>query len=560
MNGTPVRRGQTWHTPATVSVRPVPTPLPPSVPELAREVALPHTPRLLRVRSRVFLTTLGAFLLLALPLALLASLLLRGGLHRTFADRALRESQLVATLPPVTAALGGQPAARRQLNGLINRYRLVLGADYIVVTDRAGIRLTHPTPAEVGRHMVGGDFGAFLRGQSVTETVQGTLGPSVRAKVPVFSSDGRVLGLASVGFLLPRVGDVFWSVVRAGLPWYLAALGLALLLSNIIARRVRAELLDLEPEQVAGGLLHYRTVLNTLEDGVLVVRAGQIHVMNPQARALLGAAERRLPVPLADLLPALLASPGGRSQTLQLGRRPVLVGVQLAEDGAEVITLRDLARVQALADELTQSRRYAELLRAQTHEFTNRLHTLAGLLHLGETEEALRLIHAQSARHTAQADAVRRLGHVRLAALLLGKFDRAAELGVTLSLDPLSALPEHLAPGVAEVLELATGNLVENACEAASGTPDAQVHVLVAQDPEGVVLEVRDSGPGVAPELARTLTGRGVSTKGRGRGVGLALVQQRAAALGGTLVHDRVTDAAGRWWTRFTLDLPGGAP
>ncbi|MFD1731432.1 Spo0B domain-containing protein [Deinococcus malanensis] len=55
-----------------------------------------------------------------------------------------------------------------------------------------------------------------------------------------------------------------------------------------------------------------------------------------------------------------------------------------AEDGAQVITLRDLARVQALADELTQSRRYAELLRAQTHEFTNRLHTLAGLLHLGK--------------------------------------------------------------------------------------------------------------------------------------------------------------------------------
>ncbi|MFC4427931.1 ATP-binding protein [Deinococcus navajonensis] len=543
-----------------MALRPAPASLPPSVPVLAREVALPYTPRLLRVRNRVFLTTLGAFLLLALPLALLASLLLRGGLHRTFADRALRESQLVATLPPVTAALGGQPGARRRLNALVNRYRVVLGADYIVVTDRAGIRLTHPAPSQLGKHMVGGDFQAFLRGQSITETVQGTLGPSVRAKVPVLAADGQVLGLASVGFLLPRVGDVFWSVVRAGLPWYLAALGLALLMSGVIARRVRAELLDLEPEQVAGGLLHYRTVLNTLEEGVLVVRAGLIYVMNPQARALLGAADRRLPVALADLLPDLPEGLDSQPQTLQVGRRPVLVGVQLAGDGARVITLRDLARVQALADELTQSRRYAELLRAQTHEFTNRLHTLAGLLHLGETEEALGLIHAQSARHTAQADAVRRLGHVRLAALLLGKFDRAAELGVTLTLDPLSALPSSLPPGVAEVLELAAGNLVENACEAASGTPDAQVHVLVAQDPEGLVLEVRDSGPGVPPGLARTLTGRGVSSKGEGRGVGLALVQQRAAALGGTLTHDRVTDSAGRGWTRFTVDLPGERP
>ncbi|ACO47068.1 ATP-binding protein [Deinococcus deserti] len=528
-----------------------------SVPELAREVALPYTPRLLRVQARVFLITLGAFLLLALPLALLASLVLRGGLHQTFADRALRESQLMATLPPVRAALSGDTASREQLNALVNRYRLVLGADYIVITDRLTNRLTHPNPDQIGQRMVGGDFQAFLRGRSLTETVEGTLGPSVRAKVPVLGEGDRVLGLASVGFLLPRVEDVFWNVVRAALPWYLAALGLALLLANLLARRVRATLLDLEPEQVAGGLLHFRTVLNTLQDGVLVVRGGQIYVMNPQARAMLGASNR-LPVPLRDLLPDLPAQEDHAPHTLDVRGQPVLVDVHTAEDGAQVVTLRDLARVQALADELTQSRRYAELLRAQTHEFTNRLHMLAGLLHLGETQEALQLIHAQAARHTAHAEAVRRLGHVRLAALLLGKFDRAAELGVELTIDPLSDLPDTLAPGVLDTLELAAGNLIENACEAASGLPDAQVRVLIAADPEGLVLEVRDTGSGVPPAFLTSLTHRGVSSKGNGRGVGLALVQARATALGGTLTHDRLADPTGRQWTRFTLDLPTG--
>ncbi|ABF44658.1 signal transduction histidine kinase regulating citrate/malate metabolism [Deinococcus geothermalis DSM 11300] len=532
-----------------------------SVSNLAREVALPHTPRLLRVQSRLFLSIAAAFLLLALPLALLATVTLRGTIHRTYAERALRESRLIATLPPVRAALEGDRQARAGLNGLINGYRALLGADYVVVTDRSTRRLTHPNPARLGERMVGGDFQSFLVGRSVTETVEGTLGRSVRAKVPVLAGDGRVLGLASVGFLLPRLGEVFQAVVRVALPWYAGALVLALLLASLLARRVRREMLDLEPEQIAGGLLHYRTVLNALEEGVLVVQGGQVHVMNPQARALLGVGKdtaETLPVPLSRLLPTtLLEDPSPESPIpVTVRDRPLLVSVRPAPDGAQVVTLRDLARMRALADELTQARRYADLLRAQTHEFTNRLHTLAGLLQLGETREALNLIYAQSNRHAAHAEAVRALRHVRLVALVLGKYERAAELGLTLTLDPLSTLPDALPPGVLDLIELSVGNLLENAFEALHGQPSGQVHLLIAYDPEGLVVEVRDNGPGVPAPLAATLTQRGVSSKGPGRGVGLALVQRRADDLGATLTHDRRADATGQHWTRFTLEVP----
>ncbi|UBV42733.1 sensor histidine kinase [Deinococcus taeanensis] len=527
----------------------------PRAPALAREVALPHTPRLLRVQSRLFLTTLGAFVLLGLPVAGLVSQGVYGGIHRSFAERSLRESRLVASLPPVVAALEGDTGQRMNLSPLLNRYREQLGADYVVITDRSARRLTHPNPARIGERMQGGDFTAFLRGRSVTETVEGTLGRSVRSKVPVLDGRGRVLGLASVGFLLPRLRDVFRDVLRAALPWYLGSLLLALTLALLVARRARDEMLGLEPEQIAGGLRQYRAVLNTLEEGVLVARAGQVFVMNPQARALLGTPAEALPLPWPADLP--LPRPEQGTLTAELRGRPVLLAAQDAGEGALVVTLRDLARVRALADELTQSQRYAELLRAQTHEFTNRLHTLAGLLHLGETAEALRLIHAQAERHTEHAGAVRNLRHVRLSALLLGKFDRAAELGVTLTLDPLSALASELPPGALDLLELAAGNLIENALEAVISAPgERQVRVLIAADPEGLVLEVRDTGAGVPPDLAVTLTTRGVSSKGPGRGVGLALVADRAQALGAHLTHDRVTDPAGLSWTRFTLDLP----
>ena len=529
---------------------------------LAREVALPHTPQHLRVRSRLFLVILGTFLALALPLALLESWLLLGGLHRTFAERALRESRLMASLPPVVVALEGRGDAG-ELPALVERYRTLLGADYIVITDRQTRRLSHPNPERLGQKMVGGDFQSFLRGQSVTETVEGTLGRSVRAKVPVLSSGGQVLGLASVGFLLPRVRDVFWGVIRTSLPWYLAVLALALLLASWLARRVRREMLGLEPEQIAGGFLHYRAVLRALDEGVLVLRGEELHMVNPQARALLGTGPQALPLPLPEPLRPLARVAAGSgsptTHTVTVAGRPLLAGVVEAGDGSRVVTLRDLAQVRALADELTQSRRYAELLRAQTHEFSNRLHTLAGLLHLGEVAEALRLIDAQAARGAAHGAAVSRLRSLRLAALVLGKYERAAELGVTLTLDPLCDLPPDLPPEVLDLLELAVGNLVENACEAAQGSSGGalgpEVRLLLAADPEGLVLEVRDSGPGIPPALRGRELERGVSSKGPGRGVGLALVQGRARALGATLRWARVSDGA-REWTCFTLELP----
>lgn len=524
--------------------------LPAQVPVLIREVALPHTPRWFRLKTRVFLFILGAFLVLGFLLATIASLTIQGGIQRSFSERALRESTLVAALPEVRAALSDDNAQQTNLNSVIEPYRLFLGADYVVVTDKATRRLTHPTPGQIGKQMVGGDFSSFLQGKSIIETVDGTLGRSVRGKVPVKRGDGQIIGLASVGFLLPRLQDVFWQVVHTAFPWYLGSLALSLLLADALSRRVQREMLNLEPEQIASGLLHYRTMLNTLDEGVLVARNGEVHVLNPQARNLLSLPSDELPMPLPAALHDLKSEP----TPLEIAGRPLLGQVRATEDGSQVYTLRDLAQVKALAEELTQSKRYADLLRAQTHEFTNRLHTIAGLLHLNESGRALELIYSQAARQSEHLEASTKLRHLNLVALLLGKYERAGELGVHLQLDPHSSLPPQLPKPVLDLLELALGNLVENACEASSGTPKAEVRVLLGTDPEGVVLEVRDNGPGIPQTL--NIMERGVSSKGEGRGMGLSLVQSRAQMLQATLTHDRVRDGDGRQWTRFTLDIP----
>ncbi len=537
---------------------------------LAAEVVTPRTSRL-KVQARFFLSITAFFLLLAVPLALLGSAALRVSIYRDYAERSLRESKLLASDPALVAAYALQQPSR-VIEPLAERLRGLLGADYVTVTDRQARRLAHPDPALIGKLMVGGDLQSFRLGKTVTETVQGTLGMSVRAKVPVYR-DGQVVGLVSVGFLLPRLRQLFWEVVRGSVVWYLLTLLLALLGAHVLALRVRRDMLGLEPEQIASVAAQYRTVLHALEEGVMVLRGEQVQLLSPQAAALLGAHGRPLPLPLGDLLPepateALLhlrATPGAPPLALTLHGRPLLLSVSAVPEAdgpprpdterAWIVTFSDRERMHALTGELSQARQYAQLLRAQTHEFSNRLHTLAGLLHLGETGAALESIYASTAASAEVLAAVLPLRNVQLAGLVIGKAERARELHLALTLDPLSALPPGLPPDVLTAAALAVGNLVENAFEALTARREGgEVALLIAADPDGLQVEVRDNGPGVPPDLADRLLSRGVSSKGEGRGLGLALVNEAALALGGTLDHHR--DLYHALPTRFTFTLP----
>ena len=78
------------------------------------------------------------------------------------------------------------------------------------------------------------------------------------------------------------------------------------------------------------------------------------------------------------------------------------------------------------------------------------------------------------------------------------------------------------------------GNLVDNALDAVER--GGWVEVEVRTDPDDVIVSVRDSGPGVAPELADEVFRRGYTTKAAAeghRGLGLALTRLVCSRRGG---------------------------
>jgi C4-dicarboxylate-specific signal transduction histidine kinase len=100
------------------------------------------------------------------------------------------------------------------------------------------------------------------------------------------------------------------------------------------------------------------------------------------------------------------------------------------------------------------------------------------------------------------------------------------------------------------------GNLVENALDALAGSVGDWIEVAIRHEAGAVAVVVRDSGPGVAPDIAAEVFAHGFTTKAAGygsRGLGLALTRQACTRRGGSV---DVRNAVG---AEFTARLPIGA-
>ena len=517
--------------------------------------ALPFTRQLLLLQLAVLVAVV------ALGFAVVAWRL-EAGLEQQFEQRALAVARSVAAQPRLADEVLAQDSADVQARALA--VQRSTGALFVVVTDDQGVRLAHPDPARIGER-VSTSPDAALRGREVATVERGTLGLSARGKVPLRDDMGRVVGEVSVGFDANGIS----TALRRLLESTAAFLGVALLLgvagSLLLIRLLRRRTFGLEPADLAELVREREAVLYGVSAAVVAVDdRGVVSAANAEASRLLG-----VPVvpgrPLADLdlpepLARALADRSGTPTVTVAGDRVLVVTRREVErDGrplGSVVTVLDRTEVERLTDELGAVRLMTQALRAQRHEFVNRLHTVHGLLHTGDADDAAEYVSALlDAPAIAMADNSEAIASSTVRAYLGGQAARAAELGVQLLISDGSWVPHRLAAPVEVVTVL--GNLVGNAVEAAhdSAVRPATVEVDLLADGDDLVVSVANTGDGLPQErLASIFTG-GVSTRGEGRGLGLAIARGTAESLGGwvEVTHPGGEDAM----TVFVSRLPG---
>nr|WP_255826888.1 sensor histidine kinase [Amycolatopsis sp. GM8] len=495
----------------------------------------------MRFSRQILILQIGlVVLLLAVGLALV-SWLLWGTLRDQYGERALGIAHTVAVDPAVVA----NATARQQggeLEELVQAVTRRTGALFVVITDDNSIRLAHPDVTQIGKR-VSTDASEALAGNDVVSAVQqGTLGVSVRSKTPIFAVDGRVVGEVSVGY---EIGDATGDLVRLTLTSALfaaGALALGVAASALLSWRLNRLTHGLEPHELTELLYEREAVLHGIGEGMLAVdAAGRVSVRNAEAERLLG---KPLPVgaPVSDLdlSPRLGKAVAERQPVDNLlavaGNRVLVVNSRTVHrddrDLGSVLTFRDRTDLDALTRELSAVRSLSDGLRAQRHEFSNRLHTLSGLLQLGHNGEAVEYLQALTDTSVSPDGLGDTVTDPYLRALVSAKIEQAKEKGVTLGLADDSWVPASVTDPIA--VNTVVGNLLDNAVHAARMGTRSTVEIALLRNGSTLHVSVVDSGAGVASEVRETLFDEGVSTKiAPGHGLGLALARQAARARGG---------------------------
>lgn len=425
--------------------------------------------------------------------------------------------------------------------------RSVSGSASVVVADADGTVLASADPAQLGTRFPMGSS-TVLEGRAWVGEREVGGAPAAVAMVPVLTGPSReAAGFVAVTRQHPSVLDG----LAAAAPNLLTYLGLASVLgiggSLLVARRVKRQTLGLEPAEITGLVEHRDAMLHGIREGVVGLDLrGRVTLISDEAIRLLHIPGDALGRTLDDLgvgeemRDALLSGEVERDRAVASAGRVVVVNrLPIASRGrpiGSVTTLRDRTELLELRRELDLTRHVTDTLRAQAHEFSNRLHTIAGLIELGEADEAVRFVHRISSSRSELTGAVTEaVRDPSVAALLIAKVSQATELGVELRIADDSELPVldgALSADVATVV----GNLVDNAMDAVAGSGQPWVEVALGLVDGEVEVVVRDSGPGVPAGMEREVFRRGVSTKTAGsreRGIGLSVVHLACARRGG---------------------------
>jgi two-component system CitB family sensor kinase len=445
---------------------------------------------------------------------------------------------------------GNENISTELLNDEIEKARLKTAVEFIVVMDMNGIRYSHPVKNKIGEKFIGGDEQRVLNtGEEYISTASGSLGVSVRAFTPIYDDNNKQIGAVAVGMLYNKFDNEVYSKMYKFMP--IIIIGLILGASGAIALsyNIKKAIFGLEPEEIALILKQKETVIENIKEGIIALdKNGYITLFNGEASRILGIKENDIGRPITDFtyesMVQVVLNSGRPLKNIEIKARPglnimckysIIRGFKNQILGL-VVTFEDLTEVRKMAEELTGIKKMAWSLRAQNHEFMNKLHTISGLVQLEEYEEAVKFINViATSKKNITTIITDKIKDVAIAALILSKYSKCEEARINLTIDEnskITKLPEYM--NSQEIVSV-VGNLIENSIDAVKNDGTGEIYVKIYEEVNQLKIVIKDNGLGIPENIKDSIYQMGITSKDGSRGFGMYIVKKIIDEAKGTI-------------------------
>ena len=423
--------------------------------------------------------------------------------------------------------------------------------DVISVVNKDGIRIYHSNHSLIGTKYDGNmpDFISNTDGYyAVNES--GPSGNQRRAYAAVYNENGEYVGVVMAIMLMKNIKTETGQMLFIFLLITVVAILIELIIAGKLSGKVKRSLMGYEPDVFTAMYKMRDNILETLAEGILAFDTnGVIQFANESAiRMLFDHPMNNLVGQSVDIIGDDILSRniknGNKERNINLAKADIILDcVPIKEDGITVGTvaiLHNRAEYTKLMEELSGTRYLVDSMRANNHDFTNKLHVILGLIQMEMYEDASSYIQNITMVQRENISKVMNAVSVpAVAALLIGKIARASELNVNFVLREGCYYSESDMNLPSEMLITVIGNLLDNAFDAMNDSADFKKHKElmfgIYSKPGAVLITVDDTGSGIKNEDMERIFENGFSTKGDGRGTGLHQVKSMVENFGGKI-------------------------
>lgn len=384
-----------------------------------------------------------------------------------------------------------------------------------------------------------------------TTTDNGPSGTQRRAYAAIYDEEGNYVGFVIAIMLMKNIKNETIQIILTFILITIIAILIELFISAELSDKIKKSLLGYEPDVFTSMFRMRDNILESLDEGIVAVdKVGRVQFINKSAVEILTTDGKedsfigKYVSNLSNTIPALnplCASEISRSVSSAYDN--ILIDtIPIKENDSVTGTvgiLHDRKEYTKLMEDLTGTRYLVDSMRANNHDFTNKLHVILGLIQMEMYDEATSYIqNITMVQRETISKVMNCINEPAIAALLIGKIARASELNVKFVLREGCYYSSADISLPSEILVTVIGNLIENAFESMNDMNyDGQKELLFGMysKPGALLITADDTGSGISDSNIGRIFENGFSTKGSGRGTGLYQVKNLIEAAGGKI-------------------------